>query len=429
MVKLKKSMEIIEKIKVRIFDPSYKMSNRVSEKDFTRSRKMPFVNMVIFMLNLVKHTLQKELTHFMSLVSSGVNMSKSAFSQSRIKLKPEAFIDLNNLLVHEFYTDNEFETWNNFRLCAIDSSTINLPISEDNRNTFGIITSVPGSLPIARISSFYDILNGIIIDPVIFPYTNSEYDLALQHLDKTIKKDLILLDRGYGAVWFFHLLSIKGINFVIRLQRNFISEIDSFWESDELTKIIQIDKCPEKSEETMKKLGLEFQPFKIRFVKVFLENGEIEVLATSLLDEVKYHTSLFKNLYFKRWGVEISYDHLKNNIQLENFTGMSSISVKQDFYANTFISNLQAIIARDAQLELNETKKDNKHTYTVNKNLSLGFMKDRVVQILMGNDPNYFEELKKLFKIEPSPTRKGRKFPRIFHRSRRKYHINKKKAI
>lgn len=430
MKKYKRAPKIIEKIKDRISNLNYKMAYRVSKKDFTRERKMPFTSLVLFMLNVVKQTLQKELTNFMDLVSGKTSITKSAFSQSRLKLKPEAFVDLNNILVEEFYTDNTIITWKNHRVTAIDGSTLNLPYSDEIIETFGIIENKSRlTLPSARISSFYDVLNDIIIDAQIEHYETSEYDLAMSHFSKTGSDDLILFDRGYGAVWWFYYLTTKKINFVVRIQQNFILEINHFWDSNEKSKVIEINRCPKKSMDQLKERCLEFEPFKVRLVKVILPNGEVEVLVTSLLDEEKYPTGEFGNLYNERWGVEVNYNHLKNNIQLENFTGLSSITIKQDFYANMFIANMQAIIARDARNELEEEKKNNKRDYKINKNLSLGFMKDRIVKILMSNDSNYFEELKKLFKIEPVPIRKGRIFKRHVHLSKRKHHMTKKRAV
>lgn len=430
MNKYKNATKIIEKIKAKIYNPSYKMAHRVSPKDFTRKRKMPFTSLVLFMLNIVKQTIQKELANFMDLVSAKTSITKSAFSQSRVKLKPEAFVDLNDTLVEEFYTDNVINTWKNHRLLAIDGSTLNLPYSDEIVEEFGTIENKSRlTLPSARISSFYDVLNDIIIDAKIKHYDTSEYDLALSHLNKTADNDLIIFDRGYGAAWWFYLLTTRKNDFVVRLQQNFISEINLFWESKETSKIIEISRCPRKSADRLKEMNLEFKPFRIRLVKVILPNGEIEVLATSLLDEEKYPTEDFGELYFKRWGIEVNYDHLKNNIQLENFTGLSPIAVKQDFYANMFIANLQALIARDAQQELEGEKKDNKRVYKVNRNLSLGFMKNRVVKILMGRDPNYYEELKRLFKIEPVPIRRNRRFQRHVHITKRKHHMTKKRSV
>ena len=94
--------------------------NRVKDKDFTRKRKLPFTSLVLFMINIIKQTVQKELTRFIKMFGDkSSNITKSAFSQSRIKLRPEAFIELNNCLVNEFYTDNIIEKWNEFRLVAI----------------------------------------------------------------------------------------------------------------------------------------------------------------------------------------------------------------------------------------------------------------------------------------------------------------------
>lgn len=427
MSKIKSSERIIEKIKSMIHSPSFMESNRMSETDFTRERKLPFLSVILFHLNLIKQSLQKELTDFMGIFHRE-NVSKSAFCQQRLKLKPEAFVQLNEVLVREFYTDNIIWDWNGFRLCSMDGSTLELPKSEDTLNTFGYIESEK-IVPMARISTFYDLLNNIIIDSKIDSYETSEYALALEHTKKAEKNDLFILDRGYGAIWLFLYFTIKDINFVTRLQRNFIPEIDMFWTSGEKSKIITINYCPGKSEKKLNDLKLAFEPFNLRLVKVFLDNGQIEVLATSLLVEDKYPISIFKELYFKRWGIEVNYDHLKNHVEIGNFTGKSAIAIQQDFYANMFIANLQAIIARDVQKDIENKKRKAKYAYKVNRNISLGFMKDRIVQILTSNNPGYMEELKQLFKIEPVPIRKNRTFPRQEERKRKKYHMNKKGVV
>ena len=126
----------------------------------------------------------------------------------------------------------------------------------------------------------------------------------------------------------------------------------------------------------------------------------------------------------------MNYDHLKNHIELGNFTGYSVQAVKQDFFANILLANIQALLVLDAQAELsakNEAK-SLKYEYKINKNLSLGFLKERVVDILMSNKPEYFEELKALFQIEPSPIRKWRKFPRERQRTKRKFYMNQRRA-
>src|SRR3989338_3360886 len=430
---MKTGNDTFKKINNKINSIDFMKRNRYADKDFTRKRKLPFVSLIFFMINLIKQTLQKELTNFISLISlNKENITKSAFSQSRKKLKAEAFIELNDALVESFYEDDDYKKWKDFRLLAIDGTCLTLPQSDEIIKDFGFAknnVNPESIIPMATISSYYDLLNGIIIDSQIDQYKIDEFMLALGHLDKVGKKDLIILDRGYAATWFFIYMNLKKVDYVVRLPRKFLQEFDSFWTSKKMSEIITLDRCSEKSAKALKILGIEFKSFKIRLVKVILENGELEVLATSLLDEEKYPYAEFKDLYFSRWGIETNYDHLKNNVTIENFTGLSTLSVTQDFFANMFIVNLQSVIINDVQTEINEEKNGAEYKYKVNRNLSLGFMKDRVIKILSSNSSKGYEELKELFKLEPVPIRKVRKFERKFKLTKRKYSITKKKAV
>jgi len=433
-IKKTKSQKIIKTIKYLMFNQEFMFRSKNNEKDFTRNRKLPFISLILFMLNLVKDTLQKELTNFMILLSSSDNsskkISKSAFSQSRLKLKPEAFIEMNDLLVHEFYADDELKTWGGFRLLSIDGSTCQLPYSSELRNHYGQAEGNSGkTFPIARVSTFYDLLNEIIVDSQIATYKTAELDLAIKHLDKSKENDLVILDRGYPAIWLFFLLSLQGTNYVARLQKNFIKEADEFWDLEEESKIIEIKECPYSSKERLDKLNINFKLLKLRLVKVILDNGEMEVLATSLLDEEKYPPLIFKELYFMRWGIETNYNHLKNQIEVENFTGLSKITIEQDFFANMFIANLQSIIIKDAKEELQKESKGNKYEYKINRNLSLSYMKDRIIKLFISNDPHYYDKMVQLFKIEPVPIRDGRKFNRKASVRKKKYFINKRRAF
>ncbi len=428
----KENKLIVKKIRAGIINENFMKRHRFSDKDFSRKRKLPFTQLILFMLNLVRQTLQKELTQFIHMLSDKKvnNITKSAFCQSRMKLKHTAFIELNDILIDEYYTDNEFNLWKGFRLLGIDGSKLQLPTSKELMKTFGGAKNNSEMIvPTAQASTCFDLLNEIMVDSILEKYEFGEYNIAIQHLEKSKENDLFIYDRGYEAIWFLYYHIFKKRNFIIRMTKGSINDVRSFFESTEKSKIIEIKTLHESSAKQLKNLGIEFKPFKIRLVRVILDDGEIEVLATSLLDEKEYPAEEFKGLYAKRWGVEVNYDHLKNHLLLEDFTGMSELSIKQDFYANSFIVNLHAIISKDAQEEINIDKKDNEHKYKINKNLSLGFMKDKVVNILMSNNPKYYDELKNLFKLEPVPVREGRSFPRIFRTSKIKFHINKKRSF
>ena len=417
-----------------MYSNEFMKRNRSSETDFTRKRKLPFVPLVLFMINIIKQTIQKELTRFIKMFGDrSSNITKSAFSQSRMKLKPEAFIELNNRLIEEFYTDNIIKKCNRFRLCAIDGSKLILPThSKELMEKFGTLSSGM-IIPQAQVSSCYDVLNEIILDTQLETLQVNEMNQAVKHFEKLSKGDLIIFDRGYSAVWFYYMLKIKELDFVNRVPKNFIKDVENFRLSNDNEKIIEVNIPPQKSRYGLQRHEISkdmLQPFKLRFVKVILDTGEVEVLATTLLDKEKYPREIFKDLYFKRWGIETNYDHLKSNIRVEEFTGLSEIAIRQDFYVSAFINNLQSIISLDSKEEMDKENRGREYEYKINRNLSLGYMKDRIIEILTSDNPRYYEELKELFKMNPNPIRKGRKNPRKHQdKNRRKYFMNRKRAV
>ena len=321
----KSSNRFINFLKHKIYSKQFLENNRKSEEYFTRKRKLTFPRLVLFMLNSVKKSLQKELTEFSFLLKDErvKNITNSAFCQSRMKLNPTSFIELNDGIINEFYTDNIFELWKGFRLLAIDGSRIQLPFSLEIVEDFGFAGNQGATItPMAQTSSCFDVLNNMILNSEIDRYETDEYSLALKHIAKCNMKDLFIYDRGYCAPWFMFFHYVKQKDFIIRMQSISIKEVQDFFNSDEKDQIIEIKELANKSAEKVRELNLKFGPFKIRLIKIILDNGDVEVLATSLLDKEKYPASEFKWLYGKRWGIETNFDHLKNHLMIEDFTGL-----------------------------------------------------------------------------------------------------------
>jgi hypothetical protein len=82
----------------------FKANFRKRSQDFTRSCLLTFPILVAFILNLIRRSLQVELNAFAKLLPSKP-ISKQTFSVARLKLHPEAFIELNKTLISEFYTE------------------------------------------------------------------------------------------------------------------------------------------------------------------------------------------------------------------------------------------------------------------------------------------------------------------------------------
>jgi len=415
LISCKKTSKLIFlKIEEIIFSLKTVNAYKVLTSDFSRKRKQSFSSTVLFLVNLSTKSLSLEIENFVGLFKIYLDIksfTKSAFVQYRKKLKPDIFRDLAMVIVNEFYTDNELgvKLWNGFRLLAVDGSRLTLPNTEKLKQIYGQTKNQQNvGVVQGRISVLYDVINKYVIDGILTPLAIGEGQLALQHLLHVKENDLVIYDRGYPS---FHLIyeHIKqGSDFLIRVKVTFSNVTREFIKSGKSTEIVTFN--PGKNANLNGKEYDKNTPLKVRLIRINLPNGEIELLVTSLLDTTKHNTIIFKELYFKRWGVESFYDELKNKLKVEYFSGYSNQSILQDFYAALFVSNVQTLIVSELTDDINKQTQGAIYKYKVNNNLSYGFLKNRIVTLFFsGNQMDEtIKELKVLYKKHLIPIRPNR---------------------
>ena len=331
-----------------------------------------------------KGSYQQELDNYFAQLSESTPPSqvvtKSALTQARKHLSHTAFTELNQQVVDGYYAHHsDLKTWHGHRLCAIDGSQIRLPDTPDVTQKFGVH---PGKqnlndCPLALASVYFDVINHICIDSSINATSASERDCAAAHLEQALPNDLSILDRGYNAFWLYAFYADLDQHFCVRakINRNLICK--AFAASGKTEEIITLQ--PNKSSvEQCKTRGLSTRPLTLRLVRVELDD-EVEVLITNLLDTQAYPAHEFKALYHLRWGVEENYKRLKQWVEIENFSGKSALSVKQDFYAKILTTNLTAILANAAQKEVDNKTHNRLQRYQINFAQALSKMKNTIV--------------------------------------------------
>jgi len=275
-------------------------------------------------------------------------------------------------------------------------------------------------------SVFYDVLNHIAIDSSVNPNNTSERDCAVEHLAQAGENDLILYDRGYPAFWFYvHHIKHKHA-FCMRAKTHQNSLIKTFITSGKKQAIVTVEPNDKLSVKTCKDRGLPITPIRLRLVRVVLPNGEVEVLITNLLDTNKYRIGLFKRLYHLRWGIEENYKRLKQWVEVENFSGKSALSVKQDFYAKIVAMNLTALMAMAAQKITTKKTKHRTLKYQINFAQALSKMKHRIVCLILQANADCLELIKQTINYISTTiesVRPGRSVPRRLKNAKNDIHF------
>lgn len=355
-----------------------------TEKAFTRNRKLKFIYLVVVIMQGIQRSIQRELNSFYQKVKGAdfsiQEVTKSAFSHARKKLKPTAFKYLNAMSCESFYKEAPYKTWNGFRLLAIDGSGLVLPNHPSIEKEFGTTyvgqnADIPKHM--ARISMLYDVLNLTTLDAQMDTFYVDERELAKRHLP-VIKpgRDLVIMDRGYCGFNLSFELQEQKIDYCIRSRDDWWPEVKQMLKNGETDKIVTIKK---NQQFDFSKWLLFYDELTCRVVIVTLPGGGIEVLITSLLDQQKIPYEAFITLYEKRWNIEEAYKLYKCRLQLEAWSGKTALAVKQDFYAKVFIMTTTAVLAFPLEEQLRkeqEEERKTKHLYKVNRTNALSIVKD-----------------------------------------------------
>lgn len=260
-------------------------------------------------------------------------------------------------------------------------------------------------------------LNKITVFSKIHPIKIGEKSIVAQHIECIPEGSLSIYDRGFASFSLMYLLihQEKTKHFVMRCKQGFNKEVSAFMLSPDVDKVINLGPNY-RAIHKMKEYGFSVflhTTIPIRMIKVELETGEIEVLLTNLYDCKKYKKEIFKTLYFMRWKIETSYSHDKNVLQLGQFSGHTICSIEQDFYATTLVSNLQSIIEKQCEPYLEIKNKIRKHDYQINRTLSIGSMKNKIIALLLSKEPKIvLIELQNLFERYLEPIRTNRNYER-----------------
>ena len=343
-------------------------------------------------------------------------LHKGNLSKARAKLKYEAFVELNDHLIRDFYKYFTYQTWYGFNLLAIDGTTLRVPDEKCIAEHFGVWHSTKGEKPCpkARASQMFDVLNKVTIDAIISPKSQGELDLAVSHFLKLQPGDLILLDRGYPAFWLFNLALSQDAHFCARISYKKWKVVKKFYNSGQKEQIVKIEASGPSIRKCFE-MGLDKNPIKVRLIRVELDTGETEVLVTSLLDMEKFPYELFAELYHLRWPIEEDYKSVKYRLQVENFSGKSVHSVYQDFYAKFFSKNLTAVIATTTKDEIIKNSEGLKYLRQINFAQALSLMKNTIVLLFERSYEKVsiiIEKIRTIFIKTTESVRPNRKFPR-----------------
>ena len=436
----KRALDLIERLRRPLVDPGFWSRHRRGERDFTRQCVLTFPVLMLLLLQKSLKSLQSHLHEFLWQLADGnglPQLSGGALTHARSKLRASAFVELNasSVLATVYGTEHAalVQRWRGHRLLGVDSSLLRLPSHAAVGEQFGWVQCAnhhgpQERYPQGRVSVLYDVINQIGIEGRLEASTVAETELAHEHLAAVQPGDVLLNDRGYtGYRWLVAVRAVQA-HFVSRASRGSFAPVQELFARDqaEVSLVVTLT-APRSVQAECRQRGWPLELI-VRLVTVRLKRGELEVLVTSLLDELTYPTDAFAAVYWQRWGQETYYGRLKGRLDLEHCSGKTVEAVEQDFHATVWLSNVESVVIGPAQAQLTEPSEGQEQQARVNRAVSLHAVKYRLIELLTSRVPatKVLAELTEWFQANPVRVRPGRAVKRRAFSPSRSYHYQRR---
>jgi hypothetical protein len=408
---------------------------------FTRTRKMPLHDLLLSILYRHGTTLSMELRRFAELIESKDQISKPGYLKQRMKLNPAAIKMLCDHHSESLYRDEEMLNLNGYLLLAADGSNINIPTTDETLDRYGTSSKKGAKRQSALgLSCLYDLLNKVVLDATINRVKFSEREQAEAHIASVSRiigdrNTIITLDRNYPGANLFIKWIDDNQKFVMRLKKtDYKREREAMRSDDENIEVV-LDKVrlnPYRGTEMWERLNAKGS-FRLRIVNIRRDNQDDVVLATNL-DPMEFDTSDIAHIYSMRWGIETAFDMLKNNLQIENFTGTKPTLIEQDIFASIYLCNLvQDMIADAETVNASLGKAPGKYPMSINKTYAVGVLKEDLIKAIIETDidkrTEIFNNMVEEIKNHVLPVRPDRHYTRNKNMTHSKYPNTHKRSF
>ncbi len=376
-------------------------------RDFTRSSPLTFRRTVSFVLDLARQTLAVELARFFNWQPDEI-VTKSALCQRRKAIAANFFRDLFDHTASLFYhCFPEHKRWRGKRLFAVDGTGQRLPYETALGQAFGTHMNQHGARPSMRLLLTHDVLNNVLYRVDFYNQNSSEIYTAYPNVEQLPRDGVYIYDRHYASFGLAYLHDRHGSDYVIRMPLDQSNVVKKFAESTDNERIITLKLGVGRAYRSLKTLGLNpvlHTEFKARLLRVELDDGQVEVVMTSLTDRFKYPQTEFKWLYGKRWGVETTIYVLKSFLQLALVSARTLPGVAQDLWATFAFYNQQSALIAACEDEVKRKTGHRRYQYKINRNVTAGHLKEFLLSIYLDGPARWRSRTKVLLELMPRYT-------------------------
>ena len=273
----------------------------------------------------------------------GRQVAKSAIAQARQRLgeDPVAYLFAVTAATWAFESAAR-HAWRGLSLFGLDGSTLRVPDSSENWQSFGGQPSngvrSGSAYPTVRLVGLMALRSHILAGLVFADYATGEITLAQEMWRELPDDSLTIVDRNFlVATWLTQLVA-SGTN------RHWLTRAKSTTRLRTVKRLGPNDSLVEiQLSDATRRAHRDLPPtWVVRAIRYQRKGFRPSILVTSLVDPAAYPAAEIVALYHERWEIELGYDEIKTHLlaREETIRSRTPAGVRQEIWGIALAYNL-----------------------------------------------------------------------------------------
>jgi hypothetical protein len=280
----------------------------------------------------------------------------SAVAEARARLGPEPMEWLFTRTADEWaHASARRNGWRGLAVYGVDGSTLRVPDSDENRETFGVSVAHRGesAYPLVRIAALMALRSHLLGAVSFGPYNDGEHKYAAALCASIPDDSVTIVDRNYLGAPVLVPLQRNGNNrhWLVRAKSNTRWQVlERLGEGDDLVEL-QVSTDSLEADPSLPKT------YRARAIRYQRKGFQPQTLLTSLTDAKAFPAHDVAALYHERWELELGYDEIKTELldREEAIRSRTPAGVRQELWGILLAYNLIRLemerVATDAKVE------------------------------------------------------------------------------
>lgn len=282
-----------------------------------RRRRLPAEQVVWLVIGmaLFRNRSIHDIVSKLDLVLPGVTPTvvPSAVADARARLGPEPMEWLFTRTADEWaHPSARRNEWRRLAIYGVDGTTLRVPDSDENRQTFGVSVAHRGesAYPLIRMAALMALRSHLLAAVAFGPYGDGEHRYAAALWASVPNDSVTIVDRNFLAAGVLIPLQRDGINrhWLVRAKSNTrLNVLKRLSDGDDLVEL-QVSAESLQNDPSLPKTYI------ARAIRYQRKGFQPQTLLTSLTDPEAFPAGEIVALYHERWELELGYDEIKTEM-------------------------------------------------------------------------------------------------------------------